>query len=108
MIRFSPKAQAITLTTCATLAILIVVGGLLIVPRHAIVVLTTAAILIGMGAVLVTPGLVSRERYLRAARGEGAGADDGTAQRSVCSECSWHWRAGGEGEVCPRCGAPAA
>jgi hypothetical protein len=103
--RLSPKAQAAIIVAFASLSVLIVVGGLLIVPRHAIVVLTIAAILIGCGALMITPGLVSAERYRRRATGEGTGAHDASTHRGLCAECGWHWRASKGDRACPRCGA---
>lgn len=102
----TPKKQAVTIVASASLAVLIVMGGLLIVPQHAIVVLTTGAIIIGCGATLLVPGLVSKERHQRRAMGEGTGADDASAHRGVCIECGWHWRARPTDTACPRCGVP--
>jgi hypothetical protein len=102
----SPKQQAIIVVASASLAVLVVMGGLLIVPQHAIVVLTTGAVVIGCGATLIVPGLISAERHQRRARGEGTGADDASAHRGLCTECGWHWRARPNDDGCPRCGAP--
>jgi uncharacterized paraquat-inducible protein A len=102
----TPKHQAIVIVTGSSLAVFIVMGGLLLVPRHTIIVLTIAAIVIGCAAMIVVPGLVAAERRRRWSKGEGTGADDTSAHRGVCTECGWHWRASAEDSACPRCGAP--
>jgi predicted RNA-binding Zn-ribbon protein involved in translation (DUF1610 family) len=104
--KLSPKSQAIILVSCSALAVLIVMGGLLIVPRHAIVVLTIGAALLGAAGLMLMPGLVSTERARRRVMGEGTGAFDASAHRGVCDECGWHWRATDSDTACPRCGSP--
>lgn len=104
--KLSPKTQAIILVSCSALAVLVVMGGLLIVPRHAIIILTTGATLFGGAALILMPGLIAAERDERRIRGEGTGADDASAHRGVCDECGWHWRATRNDQSCPRCGSP--
>lgn len=104
--RITSKAQAAILVAGSSLAVLVVMAGLLIVPRHAIVVLTIGAAIIGAVALMLMPSLVSTERQRRRARGEGTGAHDGSSHRGLCAECGWHWRATSADTACPRCGAP--
>lgn len=101
----SPKARTVILMSCATVAVLTVVVGLLIIPRYAIRILTVAAVITAAGALLATPGLVFREKARRAALGEGTGVGDATLHRRICHECNWHWRAAPDDSHCPRCGA---
>ncbi|MFI4854617.1 MAG: hypothetical protein ACIAQF_06515 [Phycisphaerales bacterium JB065] len=106
MKRITPKAQATILVAGSSLAVFLVMAGLLIVPKYAIAILTLGAAIIGGVSLLLMPSLVSTERDLRRARGEGTGAHDASTHRGICAECGWHWRVSPNDHACPRCGAP--
>lgn len=106
MKRITPKGQATILVAGSSLAVLLIMAGLLIVPQYAIVILTIGAAIIGGVSLLLMPSLVSTERDRRRARGEGTGAHDASTHRGVCAECGWHWRVSPNDHACPRCGTP--